>query len=169
MNNAEAFRARPPFGILLSFGFIKRKLATTYHLETLTMRKNCYFVLAACFSLFLSTVSLWAHHSAAATYDISKKFTLSGTVSKLEWKNPHIFFYIDVKDEAGKVTTWAIESTAPNQLYRAGWRKQDLNIGDTVTLKDSSPARDGTKKAYGGKLTLADGRTVFSGSAAEDR
>jgi hypothetical protein len=133
------------------------------------MRKNCYLVLVACFSLFLSTVSLWAHHSAAATYDISKKFTLSGTVSKLEWKNPHIFFYIDVKDEAGKVTTWAIESTAPNQLYRAGWRKQDLNIGDTVTLKDSSPARDGTKKAYGGKLTLADGRTVFSGSAAEDR
>lgn len=133
------------------------------------MRKNWYFVLAACFSLFLSTASLWAHHSAAATYDVGTKITLSGKVSKLEWKNPHIFYYIDVKDETGKVTTWAIESTAPNQLYRNGWRKKDLNIGDTVTLKDSSPARDGAKKAYGGKLTLADGRTVFSGSAAEDR
>jgi hypothetical protein len=132
------------------------------------MRKNWYLV-AACFSLFLSTASLWAHHSAAATYDISKKITLAGKVSKLEWKNPHIFYYIDVQDETGKVTTWAIESTAPNQLYRAGWRKQDLNIGDTVTLKDSSPSRDGAKKAYGGKLTLADGRTVFSGSAAEDK
>jgi hypothetical protein len=132
------------------------------------MRRNCYFVFAACFSL-LSTASLWAHHSAAATYDVSKKMTLSGTISKVEWKNPHIFFYIDVKDEAGKLSTWAVESTAPNQLYRAGWRKNDLNIGDAVTLKESSPARDGTKKAYGGRLTLADGRTVFSGNAATDR
>ena len=57
------------------------------------MRKNCYFVLAACLSLFLSTVSLFAHHSAAATYDVSKKLTLSGTVSKLEWKNPHSFVW----------------------------------------------------------------------------
>jgi len=133
------------------------------------MRKNWYFVLAACCSLFLTTASLWAHHSAAATYDVAKKVTLSGKLSKLEWKSPHIFFYIDVKDEAGKVITWAVESSAPNQLYRNGWRKTDLNIGDTVTLKDSSPARDGARKVYGGKLTLADGRTVFSGSAAEDR
>ena len=133
------------------------------------MRKNWYFVLAACFSLFLSTASLWAHHSAAAAYDVAKKITLTGKISKLEWKNPHIFYFIDVKDEAGKSTTWAIEGSTPNQLYRNGWRKKDLNIGDTVTLKDSSPARDGVKKAYGGKLTLADGRTVFSGSATEDR
>lgn len=135
----------------------------------LTMRKNSFFVFAACFSLFLSTASVLAHHSAAATYDISKKLMLSGTVSKLEWKNPHIFYYIDVKDETGKVTTWAVESTAPNQLYRNGWRKTDLNIGDRVTLNDSSPARDGAKKAYGGKLTLSDGRTLFNGSAATDR
>ncbi len=132
------------------------------------MRKSCYFVLAACF-LLLSTASLWAHHSAAAAYDVGQKITLKGTISKLEWKNPHIFYYIDVKDDSGKVTTWAIEGSTPNQLYRNGWRKKDLNVGDTVTLKDSSPARDGAKKAYGGKLTLADGRTVFSGSAAEDR
>jgi len=133
------------------------------------MKKNSLFVLAACFSVLLSTASLWAHHAASAAYDVSKKVTLAGTISKLEWKNPHIFYYIDVKDQAGKVTTWAIEGSTPNQLYRNGWRKKDLNIGDTVTLKDSSPARDGAKKAYGGKLTLADGRTVFSGSAAEDR
>ena len=133
------------------------------------MRRNLYFVLAACFGLFVSTASVLAHHSAAATYDVSKKMTLSGTISKVEWKNPHIFFYIDVQDEAGKLTTWAVESTAPNQLYRAGWRKSDLNIGDAVTLKESSPARDGAKKAYGGRLTLADGRTVFSGNAATDR
>ena len=133
------------------------------------MKKNSLFVLAACFSLLLSAASLWAHHAASAAYDVAKKITLAGTISKLEWKNPHIFYYIDVKDQTGKVTTWAIEGSTPNQLYRNGWRKKDLNIGDNVTLKDSSPARDGAKKAYGGRLTLADGRTVFSGSAAEDR
>ena len=133
------------------------------------MKKNLLFVLAACFSLFLSTASLWAHHSAAAAYDVAKKITLTGKISKLEWKNPHIFYFIDVKDEAGKSTTWAIEGSTPNQLYRNGWRKKDLNIGDVVTLRDSSPARNGVTKAYGGKLTLPNGRTVFSGSAAEDR
>jgi hypothetical protein len=133
------------------------------------MKKNSLFVIAACFSLLISAASLWAHHAASAAYDVGKKITLAGTISKLEWKNPHIFYYIDVKDQAGKVTTWAIEGSTPNQLYRNGWRKKDLNIGDSVTLKDSSPARDGAKKAYGGRLTLADGRTVFSGSAAEDR
>ena len=120
-------------------------------------------------TLIASAMPVLAHHSFAAEFDSSKPINITGVVTKVEWMNPHTYFYIDVKDEAGKVTTWAVESTAPNQLYRAGWRKQDLNIGDTVTLKDSSPARDGAKKAYGGKLTLADGRTVFSGNAAEDR
>ena len=133
------------------------------------MRKNLHVFLAACLIVVFSAASLLAHHSAAAAYDVGKHITLKGTVSKLEWKNPHIFYYIDVRDESGKMQTWAVEGSTPNQLYRAGWRKKDLNIGDQVTLKDSSPARNGTLKTYGGKLTLADGRTVFSGSAAEDR
>src|SRR5947207_918881 len=123
---------------------------------------------AICLSLLLSAASLWAHHSASATYDTNKKVTLAGKITKLEWKNPHIFYYIDVAGPNGTVT-WAIEGSTPNQLYRAGWRKSDLNVGDSVTLADSSPARNGTAKAYGGKLTLADGRTVFSGSAASDQ
>ena len=133
------------------------------------MKRNLIVVFVVCFSMFLSAASLLAHHSAASAYDVGKKITLKGTVSRLDWKNPHIFYYIDVRDEAGRLQTWAIEGSTPNQLYRAGWRKKDLNIGDLVTLKDSSPARNGTLKAYGGKLTLPDGRTVFSGSAAEDR
>jgi len=73
-------------------------------------------------------------------------------------------YFLDVADGAGKVTNWAIEASTPNQLYRAGWRKDDVKIGDTVTLTDTSPARNGSPKASGGTLTLASGRKVFSGS-----
>ena len=124
---------------------------------------------AASFGLFLGAVSVLAHHSAAAAYDTSKKITLNGTVTKLEWKNPHVFYFLDVADGSGTVTNWAIEGSTPNQLYRNGWRKDDLKIGDTVTLANSSPARNGLAKAYGGTLTLADGRKVFSGSASTDQ
>lgn len=126
-------------------------------------------VLAASFGLFFGAVSLLAHHSASTAYDTSKKITLNGTVTKLEWKNPHVFYYLDVADASGTVTNWAIEGSTPNQLYRNGWRKDDLKAGDTVTLTNSSPARNGSPKAYGGTLTLADGRKVFSGSAAADQ
>jgi hypothetical protein len=122
-----------------------------------------------CVGLLLGAVSVSAHHSAAAAYDTSRKITLTGTVTGLEWKNPHVFYFLDVTDSSGRVTNWAIEGSTPNQLYRAGWRKTDLNVGDKVTLKDTSPARNGTAKAYGGVLTLASGRTVMSGSAADDR
>ena len=133
------------------------------------MRRNLHVVFGISFTLLFGAVSLLAHHSASAAYDTGRKITLAGTVTKLEWKNPHIFYFIDVTDSNGNVTNWAVEGSTPNQLYRAGWRKNDLNAGDKVTLKDSSPAMNGSPKAYGGKLTLPDGRTVFSGSAAEDR
>jgi hypothetical protein len=126
-------------------------------------------VLGLSFGALVATVPLLGHHSAAAAYDTAKKITLRGTVTKLEWQNPHVFYYLDVTDASGAVTNWSIEASTPNQLYRRGWRKDDLKIGSTVTLADSSPARNGLPKAYGGTLTLADGRKVFSGSAASDR
>jgi hypothetical protein len=119
--------------------------------------------------LGVTTVPVLSHHSAAAAYDTARKITLRGTVTKLEWKNPHVFYYLDVKDASGSVVNWAIEGSTPNQLYRNGWRKDDLKIGDAVTLTNSSPARNGLPKAYGGTLTLPDGRKVFSGSAATDQ
>jgi uncharacterized protein DUF6152 len=126
-------------------------------------------LLGVSFAVLFSTVSLPAHHSAAPAYDTAAKITLRGTVTKVEWKNPHVFYYLDVADASGNVTNWAIESSTPNQLYRNGWRKDDLKIGHAVTLTNSSPARNGLPKAYGGTLTLADGRKVFSGSAATDQ
>jgi hypothetical protein len=124
---------------------------------------------AASFGLIFGVASVVAHHSAASAYDTSKKITLKGTVTKLEWKNPHVFYYIDVAEASGTVTNWSIEGSTPNQLYRNGWRKNDLKIGDAVTVTNSSPARNGLPRAYGGILTMPDGRKVFSGSAATDQ
>ena len=128
-----------------------------------------HVVWAMSLGVLLTTISLPAHHSAAAAYDTAKKITLQGAVTKLEWKNPHVFYYLDVKDAAGAVQNWSIEGSTPNQLYRNGWRKDDLKIGDMVTVTNSSPARNGAPRAYGGTVTLPDGRKVFSGSAATDQ
>ena len=133
------------------------------------MIRNLLAGMALSASVLFGAASLLAHHSAESAYDTAKKATFKGTVTKLEWKNPHVFYHIDVVDQSGTVTNWAIEGSTPNQLYRAGWRKSDLNVGDTVTVTGSSPARNGTQKAYGGIVTLADGRRVFGGSAATDR
>jgi hypothetical protein len=133
------------------------------------MKWNVLAGLALTSSLLFGAAPVLAHHSASSAYDTAKKVTFKGTVTKLDWKNPHVFTYIDVVDETGKVTNWAIEGSTPNQLYRAGWRKTDLKPGDTVTVTDSSPARNGTAKSYGGIVTLPDGRRVLGGSAATDR
>ena len=133
------------------------------------MTRNLLAGIVLSLGVLFGAASLLAHHSAASAYDTEKKVTFKGTVTQLEWKNPHVFYHIDVADQSGTVTNWAIEGSTPNQLYRAGWRKSDLKIGDAITVADSSPARNGTPKSYGGIVTLADGRRVFVGSAATDR
>lgn len=101
-----------------------------------------------------------AHHSFAAQYDRNKPVTLTGTVTRIEWMNPHIYFYIDVKDTSGKVTNWAIEGGPPNTLYRAGWRKDSLKIGDVVTV-EGFLARDGSNLANLSTVTIVGGRRIF--------
>ena len=103
-----------------------------------------------------------AHHSFAAQYDRDKTVTLKGTVTRIEWANPHIYFYLDVKDEGGSTSRWAIEGGAPTSLYRAGWRKDSLKIGDLVTIHGYL-ARDGSKLANMRAAILPDGREVFGG------
>ncbi|MGH9385858.1 MAG: DUF6152 family protein [Vicinamibacterales bacterium] len=104
---------------------------------------------------------LTAHHSFAAQYDRNKPVTLTGAVTRIEWMNPHVYFYIDVKESAGTVN-WAIEGGAPNTLYRAGWRKDSLKIGDVVTVQGHL-ARDGARLANMQTATLSDGRQVLGG------
>jgi hypothetical protein len=108
----------------------------------------------------------FAHHSFAAEYDVKKPVTLKGTVSKVEWTNPHARFYIDVKDESGAVVTWNLELASPNVLVRNGWSRHSLNVGDLVTV-EGSQAKDGSQMANARSVILADGRKVFAGSATE--
>ena len=111
---------------------------------------------------------LHAHHSFAAQYDRAKPVTLTGTVTKVEWANPHIYFYMDVKTPDGAIEHWAIEGGAPNSLYRAGWRKDSLQVGNVVTV-EGSLAKDGSKLANMRTAVLADGRKVFGASSGGDR
>jgi hypothetical protein len=109
---------------------------------------------------------MFAHHSFTAEYDAAKPITLTGAVTKVEWMNPHARFYVDVKDETGKVTNWEFELGSPNALMRLGWTRNSLKSGDQVTV-EGSLAKDGSKLANARKVTLADGRKVFAGSAVD--
>ena len=115
---------------------------------------------------FLLASSAFAHHSFDAEYDSKKPVQLTGTVTKIEWTNPHARFYVDVKGEAGKLTNWNLELGSPLFLRRLGWQRDSLKIGDQVTV-EGYLAKDGSKMANARKVTLADGRKVFAGSSAD--
>jgi len=113
-------------------------------------------------ALLASGLSIAAHHSFAAQYDSNKPITLKGGITRIEWANPHIYFYIDVADSSG-TAQWAIEGGAPSTLYRAGWRKDSAKVGDTVTVSGFL-ARDGSKLVNMQRALLADGRSLFVGN-----
>jgi hypothetical protein len=121
-----------------------------------------------CAVLALSSVDLRAHHSFAAEFDSNKVVTLNGVVTKVEWTNPHTYFYVDVTDDQGKVANWAVEGGAPNALYRAGWKPTSLKTGDRVTIVGSR-AKDGSNLANATSFSLPDGRCLFAGSSGPER
>ena len=106
----------------------------------------------------------YAHHSFAAQYDASKPITLQGTITKVEWMNPHTYFYVDVVDDQGKVVNWAVEGGAPNVLYREGWKPTSLKQGDKVRILGSR-AKNGSNLINATSFMLPDGRCVFAGTS----
>ena len=110
--------------------------------------------LAAAFAIAVAATPAMAHHSFAAEFDATKQVNLTGSVTKVEWMNPHVWFHIDVKDETGKVTSWGVEMGSPNGLMRAGWSRTSMKTGDIVTV-EGSRAKDGSFNANARTVTLA--------------
>ena len=112
--------------------------------------------------LLLSAMRISAHHAFAAEYDETKRVTVSGAVTKFEWTNPHVWLYVDGKDENDKVTSWGFEMGSPNGLLRRGWRQMELKKGDQVTVEGYG-AKDRSNVANVRTVTMPDGRKLFGG------
>ena len=123
-------------------------------------------ILIACAGMLSTALPVFAHHSFAAEYDASKPVELHGTVTKMEWTNPHARIYLAVKDANGTVTEWNLELASPNVLSRNGWTRHSLKEGDVVTISGSR-AKDGNTMANARTVILADGKKVFAGSATD--
>jgi hypothetical protein len=129
------------------------------------MRAKIVLLLAV--TSVLAAIPVFAHHSFAAEYDAAKPVILKGTVTKVEWMNPHAHLYIDVKGNSGKVTNWEFELGSPNGLMRAGWTRNSLRPGDEVTVSGSL-AKDGSNLANARSVVLADGKKVFAASSENE-
>jgi hypothetical protein len=115
-------------------------------------------------SLFVGTGRLLAHHAFSAEFDANKPMKLKGTVTKMEWVNPHAWIHLEVKAPDGKVVEWLIEGAAPNAMIRRGFTKDSLPAG-TEIIVEGFQAKDGSNTGNGRNLTFADGRTLFIGSS----
>jgi len=127
------------------------------------MNKHALLILAL---LGAAAVPAFPHHAFAAEFDVNKPVTVKGTVTKIEWMNPHAWIYVEQKTDNG-VEQWQFETGAPIELARRGWRKNDLKVGDEVTVQGVR-AKDGTNTGSARLVTLPSGKKVFSGAAGDD-
>ena len=118
------------------------------------------WILGLAAALLGASLPATAHHSFAAIFDSAKPVKVTGTVTRIEWMNPHTWLYLDVKNDAGAAEAWAFELGSPNRLMRYGWNQDSLATGTTVTITGSR-ARDGSMKAAADKVTLPDGKQLF--------
>ena len=131
------------------------------------MKIRLWFVLAVGFALASAAVPVLAHHSFAAEFDRAKPVTVTGTVTKVEWANPHARFYVDVKDANGKVNNWDFELSSPNDLMRRGWSRHSLKPGDAVRVSGWG-AKAALYLGNVSSVTLADGKKIFTVLATEN-
>ncbi len=125
--------------------------------------KHSLIGLVAVFGALLAVTPAKAHHSFAAEYDSSKPVTLKGIVTKVDWMNPHVYFYIDVETD-GKITNWGLEMGPPNGLERSGWTKNTIQIGDEVVVQGTL-AKDGSRQANARSVTTTDGKKLGAASS----
>jgi hypothetical protein len=129
------------------------------------MRRKLAAVIAGVV-LVPAAVPVWAHHAFDAEFDSKKPVKFRGTVTKMEWINPHAWIHIDVKGDDGKVVSWMIEAAAPNALLRRGWTKTSLLAGTEIVI-EGFQAKNGTNRANGSLITFTDGRKLFVGSSGD--
>ena len=131
------------------------------------MTGSRYIMMALGCGMLLAATPLAAHHNASVKYDSTKPVTLKGTITKVEWMNPHIHVYVDAADASGKIANWTVEGATPNQLYRRGWTRNSLKVGYAVTIEGVKARQAGLNHANARSVVLANGKKVFSGSAED--
>jgi hypothetical protein len=129
------------------------------------MRSTVLSLAAVLVGLGLAVAPLGAHHSFSAEYDSKKPVTLKGIITKVDWMNPHVYFYLDVADDSGNIANWALEMGPPNGLERSGWTRNTMKVGDEVIV-EGTLAKDGSKQANARSVTLAaTGKKLGAGSS----
>jgi hypothetical protein len=129
------------------------------------MRLRAFAILGVT-GVLLAAAPLLAHHSFAAEYDAKKPIELKGVITKVDWMNPHVYFYIDVKDDSGKIDNWAFEMGPPRLLERGGWKKSTMKEGDEVIVSGTL-AKDGGKHGNARSVTLANTGQKLGGASSE--
>ena|SRR5688572_15221667 len=124
--------------------------------------KSLMVAVAMCAVLAVLAPAMLAHHSNAAQYDATKRITISGAITKIEWTNPHAYLYLNVKDESGKMQQWSLEGFPPNTLLRTGWKTDMIKVGDILTVEGAT-ARDGSPLLLAREITLSDGKKLYWG------
>jgi hypothetical protein len=127
------------------------------------MKTNVIAVVLSAAVALAGALPVFAHHSFAAEFDATKPVSITGTITKVEWANPHAWLYIDVKDESGKVTNWGLELGAPNGLMRLGWTRNSLKPGDMISV-EGTRAKDGSNIANARSIMM-NGKRMLAGSS----